>query len=151
MVQPFLTEVDTYGERGCVYFNGQFGHAFSRHVVLVAGGQDAAVLSAPEKVGSAELSASERMVADRVNDWLTDRFGSLPLATILGPAIRLANDGFPASPLMIGALHQAADQGRVNLGELADQATRRGSRVRRPGVAAALGGIVGKCVAVYGR
>ncbi len=82
MVQPFLTEVDTYGERGCVYFNGQFGHAFSRHVVLVAGGQDAAVLSAPEKVGSAELSASERMVADRVNDWLTDRFGSLLYARV---------------------------------------------------------------------
>lgn len=78
-----------------------------------------------------------------VDGWLAlhERFGSLPLATILDPAIRLANDGFPASPLMIGALHQAGDAGRANLSELADQASTRASRVRRPGVAAALEGV----------
>lgn len=78
-----------------------------------------------------------------VDGWaaLHERFGSLPLTTILDPAIRLANDGFPASPLMIGALHQASDEGRSNLSELADQATSRARRVRRPGVAAALAGV----------
>lgn len=78
-----------------------------------------------------------------VDGWvaLHERFGSLPLSTILEPAIRLANDGFPASPLMIGALHQASDEGRAKLSELADQATSPASRVRRPGVAAALAGV----------
>lgn len=78
-----------------------------------------------------------------VDGWIAlhERFGSLPLATILEPAIRLANDGFPASPLMIGALHQADEAGRSNLSELAEQATKRGGRVRRPGVASALAGI----------
>lgn len=78
-----------------------------------------------------------------VDGWIAlhERFGSLPLTTVLEPAIRLANDGFPASPLMIGALHQASDEGRANLSELAEQATKRARRVRRPGVAAALAGV----------
>ncbi len=78
-----------------------------------------------------------------VDGWLAlhERFGSLPMPTILEPAIRLANDGFPASPLLIGALHQASEQGRANLAELATQAVKRASRVRRPGVASALAGV----------
>ena len=78
-----------------------------------------------------------------VDGWIAlhERFGSLPLATILEPAIRLANDGFPASPLMIGAIHQAGEEGRANLVELAEQATKRAGRVRRPGVASALAGV----------
>lgn len=80
-----------------------------------------------------------------VDGWIAlhTRFGSLPLDQILAPAIRLANDGFPASPLLIGALHAAGEEGRANLIELASQATTRGARVRRPGVAAALAGIAG--------
>lgn len=78
-----------------------------------------------------------------VDGWIAlhERFGSLPLTTILEPAIRLANDGFPASPLLIGSLHQADDAGRANLVELAQQATAQARRVRRPGVAAALAGV----------
>lgn len=78
-----------------------------------------------------------------VDGWMAlhERFGSLPLETVLAPAVRLANDGFPASPLLIGALHLATERGRENLRELADQAQSRGRRVRRPGVAAALAGI----------
>ncbi|MFK8025062.1 MAG: gamma-glutamyltransferase family protein [Ilumatobacter sp.] len=72
---------------------------------------------------------------------LHERFGSLPLRTILEPAIRLANDGFPASPLLVGAMRQVSEIGRTNLHELAAQAVKRGSRVRRPGVAAALAAI----------
>ncbi|MFK7919488.1 MAG: gamma-glutamyltransferase family protein [Ilumatobacter sp.] len=80
-----------------------------------------------------------------VDGWMAlhERFGSLPMATILQPAITLANSGFPASPLMVGALQQASDQGRAHLVEIAEQATRRGRRVRRPGVASALAGLAG--------
>lgn len=78
-----------------------------------------------------------------VDGWvaLHERFGSLPLDVILSPAIRLAADGFPASPLLVGALHLASEESRANLHELADQVTTRGARVRRPGVAGALTGI----------
>lgn len=82
MIQPFLAAVDEEGERGSVYFNGEFDHSFSRKVMLAAGGQDASVLSAPESVGAVELTAAERMVSDRVNSWLTDRFGSLLYARV---------------------------------------------------------------------
>ncbi len=80
-----------------------------------------------------------------VDGWMAlhERFGSLPLTTVLAPAIRLANDGFPASPLLVGSLHLAGDRGRANLSELAEQATSNGRRVRRPGVAAALAGVAG--------
>ena len=80
-----------------------------------------------------------------VDGWLTlhQRFGSLPLETLLAPAIGLANDGFPASPLLIGSIHQVGEAGRANLHELVAQAHARAARVRRPGVAAALAGIAG--------
>src|SRR5262245_56315937 len=35
--------------------------------------------------------------------WLADRYGSLPLATTLGPAIRLALDGFPVDARYVAA------------------------------------------------
>jgi hypothetical protein len=40
-----------------------------------------------------------------VDGWvaLHERFGTLPLATLLGPAIALAEDGFPASPLLVAS------------------------------------------------
>ena len=78
-----------------------------------------------------------------VDGWLAlhERYGSLPLEVVLAPAIRLADDGFPASPLLIASLHLASDEGRSALDELSRQAVRRAARVRRPGVAAALAGI----------
>lgn len=78
-----------------------------------------------------------------VDGWLTlhERFGSLPLPTLLAPAIGLANNGFTASPLLLGALHRVGETGRESLHELASQARSRSARIRRPGVAAALAGI----------
>ncbi|MGB8862074.1 MAG: gamma-glutamyltransferase, partial [Ilumatobacteraceae bacterium] len=75
-----------------------------------------------------------------VDGWvaLHERFGSLPLATILAPAISLADDGFPASPLLVGSVARLDPRGRETLQELAGQAHRPGERVRRPGVAASL-------------
>jgi len=78
-----------------------------------------------------------------VDGWvaLHDRFASLPLDVVLGPARRLAADGFPASPLLAASVHLLTEEGRQQLLVIADQAQRRGARVRRPGVALALAGI----------
>jgi gamma-glutamyltranspeptidase/glutathione hydrolase len=78
-----------------------------------------------------------------VDGWLAlhDRFGRLPLATVLEPAIVYAGSGFPASPLLAGMAGQlrgvdgAEDLtggGRLHHGDL----------VRRPGVALSLQAIV---------
>ena len=75
-----------------------------------------------------------------VDGWvaLHERFGRLPFADILEPAIHLAKDGFPASPLLIGSVATLDEPGREALGEIVTQARRPGDRVRRPGVARAL-------------
>jgi len=75
-----------------------------------------------------------------VDGWIAlhERFGELPLEDVLEPAIHLAKDGFPASPLLIGSLSALDERGREQLAELADQARRPGDRVRRPGAARAL-------------
>ena len=75
-----------------------------------------------------------------VDGWaaLHERFGSMPLADLLAPAIALAADGFPASPLLVGSVGALAADERGAFGELAEQARRPGARVRRAGVADAL-------------
>lgn len=75
-----------------------------------------------------------------VDGWVTlhERFGSLPLSTLLAPAIALAEDGFPASPLLVGSIARVDAAAAATLQELHSQARRPGERVRRPGVARAL-------------
>lgn len=75
-----------------------------------------------------------------VDGWIAlhERFARLPLAQLLAPAIELAERGFPASPLLVGSVAQLDDRAREHLREIAEQATRPGERVRRPGVARAL-------------
>jgi gamma-glutamyltranspeptidase / glutathione hydrolase len=75
-----------------------------------------------------------------VDGWcaLHERFGRIPLADVLAPAIAMADRGFPASPLLVGSLAMVDERAREQLHELASQARRPGNRVRRPGVAAAL-------------
>lgn len=75
-----------------------------------------------------------------VDGWIAlhARFGAIGLDEVLGPAIGLAADGFPASPLLVRALGMVDDLARAQLAELAAQATHGGATVRRPGVAAAL-------------
>ena len=75
-----------------------------------------------------------------VDGWaaLHERFGRLPLADVLTPAIHLAEEGFPASPLLVGSLAALDDRARETLHELVSQAKRPGEIVRRPGVARAL-------------
>ena len=75
-----------------------------------------------------------------VEGWaaLHARFGTLPFAQLLRPAIALATDGFPASPLLLGTLAQLDATGQQSLYELVSQARRPADRVRRPGVVRAL-------------
>lgn len=78
-----------------------------------------------------------------VDGWhaLHERFGTLPMELLLEPARRLAEDGFPASPLLAGAMSLLDGVAAENLHELVSQATRPGARVRRPGVARTLASI----------
>ena len=75
-----------------------------------------------------------------VDGWcaLHERFGSLPLAALLAPAIDLAENGFAASPLLVGAMSALDEAGRTNLAELATAVRRAGDPVRRLGVGRAL-------------
>jgi gamma-glutamyltranspeptidase / glutathione hydrolase len=75
-----------------------------------------------------------------IDGWIAlhERFGSLALDVILAPARRLAADGFPASPLLVGSLRRLDARSRSNLNELASQATSTGAIVRRPGTALVL-------------
>jgi gamma-glutamyltranspeptidase/glutathione hydrolase len=85
-----------------------------------------------------------------VDGWVTlhGRFGRLPLAEVLAPAIRYADDGFPASPLLVASSARLVEQGNPApaLHALAAQAKRSGDLVRRPGAAAAL-----RAIAAEGR
>ena len=79
-----------------------------------------------------------------VDGWMAlhERFGRLDRATVLGPAIKLAASGFPASPLLVGSLQMVDDAARQNLAVLTEQASRPGAPVCRAGVALALQAIV---------
>jgi gamma-glutamyltranspeptidase / glutathione hydrolase len=81
-----------------------------------------------------------------VDGWcsLHERFGRLPLAQVLLAAIRLADEGFPASPLLVASIGMLDPRAREALHELSSQAHRTGEPVRRPGAARALRDIADK-------
>jgi gamma-glutamyltranspeptidase/glutathione hydrolase len=82
-----------------------------------------------------------------VDGWMAlhDRFGSLPLSDLLAPAIRLAEHGFPASPLLVASLGRVDAAARAQLSALAG-ATAAGARMTRLGLAEAL-----RAIAANGR
>ena len=81
---------------------------------------------------------------------LQERFGTLPLATIFSPAIRLAEDGFAASPLLAGSLAMMNKKYAANFAALAGQATHAGALTRREGVGRTLRAIAtGGAAAFY--
>ena len=112
-------------------------------------GSDAAALRAE---GRAEMPFRHDVrtvtVPGCVDGWcaLHGLFARLPLEQILAPAIRLAEDGFPASPLLVASLGMLDDDARANLHELTGQARHPGDRIRRPGAARAL-----RAIAASGR
>jgi len=88
-----------------------------------------------------------------VDGWMAlhERFGTLPLSLLFEPAIALAAEGFPASPLLVGAGVRADEGASENLAHLIGQLSRPGARVTRPGVARALAHIAeGGREAFYG-
>jgi gamma-glutamyltranspeptidase / glutathione hydrolase len=83
-----------------------------------------------------------------VDGWMAlhERYGRLALADVLAAAIGYAEDGFPASPLLVGSLARLEPPHDPHAEALAAQASRPGERVRRPGVARTL-----RAVAAHGR
>ena len=73
-----------------------------------------------------------------VDGWvaLHTRFGALPLADVLAPAVDYAEHGFPASSLLVRAV--AMIEAVPGAEDYTGAALRPGARVRRPGVARAL-------------
>ena len=131
-----LVHVDDPGDQG------QPGTTYALNASGRAGsGADPDALRA-EGVGEMPFKHDIRSVTvpGCVDGWtaLHRRFGSLPLDEILAPARRLAAEGFPASPLLVGSLRRLDAASRSNLAELAAQATSTGATVRRPGVALVL-------------
>lgn len=77
-----------------------------------------------------------------VDGWLTlhGRFGRLLLADVLAPAIALAEDGFPAAPLLADAVPLLANV--VGAEDFTAGSVSVGTRLRRPGLARSLRAIV---------
>ncbi len=75
-----------------------------------------------------------------VAGWLAlhERFGTLPLADLFETAISLAEDGFRASPLLIGSLNRLGETIRPNFANLVSQATAPSATVKRQGIARTL-------------
>ncbi len=82
MIQPYLDAIDPQGERGLVYIDGRFSHAFTKGAILRPGAGLVDGLFAPEVISPAEPSAAELAAAGRVHDWVTERFGVLLYARI---------------------------------------------------------------------
>lgn len=90
-------------------------------------------------------------VPGAVSGWfeLHERFGTLDMSTILAPAIRLAEEGFAASPLLSGSLAVMNATYAPNFADLARQATHAGALVRRDGVARTLRAIAAGGAAAF--
>ncbi|HUF99693.1 MAG TPA: gamma-glutamyltransferase [Ilumatobacter sp.] len=121
------------------------GEVFALNATGRAGsGADAAALRA---AGATVIGHRHDMnavtIPGCVDGWvaLHERFGSLPLAELLAPAIELATTGFAASPLLAASVRGLDAVGREQLAAVADQASRSAAHVRLPGVARTLGSI----------
>ena len=64
MVQPYQHAIDTYGETGLVYFDGELSHAFRKAPILALDVAPTEAFFAEEVITPREPSADERRVAD---------------------------------------------------------------------------------------
>lgn len=128
------------GDLFALVHDGSAVHALNASGRAGSGASAAAVRADGHSVMPFRHDVRTVTVPGCVDGWseLLDRFATLPLKTLLAPAISLAEGGFPASPLLVGSIARLDPQGRENLRELCNQAVRPGDRVCRPGVAAAL-------------
>lgn len=73
ITQPYLSDVDTYGETAMVCFEGRFSHAVRKGPLLPLGRNSDPDLFLAEQMSVREASAAERALADRVLAWLAPR------------------------------------------------------------------------------
>jgi hypothetical protein len=64
MVQPYLHAIDTYGETGLVYFDGELSHAFRKAPILALDAPPTDEFFAPEEITAREPTGDERQVGD---------------------------------------------------------------------------------------
>jgi len=64
MVQPYLAAIDTYGETGLVYFEGELSHAFRKAPLLALDAPPTDEFFAAEEISAREPTAAERELAD---------------------------------------------------------------------------------------
>lgn len=79
IVQPYLPDVDTSGERALVYLAGEYSHAFRKGPILRPDMGLVDGLFAEEDIGPATASAAERSVGDAAVAYVAARFGAPPL------------------------------------------------------------------------
>jgi glutathione synthase/RimK-type ligase-like ATP-grasp enzyme len=83
MVQPYQEAIDSHGETGLVYCEGEFSHAFRKGAILATG--DVAQvegLYAAEDIGACVASPAERAVGDAALAHVAARFGELLYARV---------------------------------------------------------------------
>ncbi len=66
MVQPYIQAIDTLGETGLIYIDGEFSHAIRKGSILNRPVEFDSGVSAREKITICEPSPEERVLADRV-------------------------------------------------------------------------------------
>lgn len=87
MVQPYIEEIETAGERAVVFFGGRFAYALSKKAFLPAVGVAppdlstgvAAAMHDESLVRLAEASEAEIDLGLKTMAWLANRFGRMPL------------------------------------------------------------------------
>jgi glutathione synthase/RimK-type ligase-like ATP-grasp enzyme len=121
LVQPYLTGVDTDGERALIYLGGRFSHAVTKAAMLPSGAVHDVRASAShelfieERITATTATPAERAVADRAMAEVVRRFGARMLYARIdllpgpdGPALLEVELTEPS--LFLSHQHGAADQ-----------------------------------------
>ncbi len=62
MIQPYLANIESHGERSLIFLDGQYSHAVRRHLPLLEG-PEVDYLMQPVEASPAELEAARRILA----------------------------------------------------------------------------------------
>jgi glutathione synthase/RimK-type ligase-like ATP-grasp enzyme len=73
ITQPYLDDVDTYGETAMVCFEGHFSHAVRKGPLLSLGHDSDPDLFLAEQMSVRQASSAERVLVERVLAWLAPR------------------------------------------------------------------------------
>jgi glutathione synthase/RimK-type ligase-like ATP-grasp enzyme len=78
MVQPYLDSVDTHGETGLVYFDGEFSHGFNKAALLTKVGEIDHGIFALETIAAQRPTIEQLALAEQVLAVTADHFGAVP-------------------------------------------------------------------------